>query len=225
MIAKKGLLPLCILILGLPGCWGKKKSHMKNDKHKKNQMVSQANTPATANKSSVRNFFDDDVEEFIAATQEEADAIAKSETSAAKIEKDFSWDDTDKAKNEPFDVVYFDFDRYTVREDQRSRVEFDIEQARQELAKADATGTAVNLVVEGHACHSAGSSVYNLALSEQRAKVVSDSFSNAGISRERIKVVGRGSEVPAIIDGKPVDGDRTQQWPNRRVEVHVNTVA
>ena len=77
------------------------------------------------------------------------------------------------------------------------------------------------LVIDGHACHSAGSRAYNLALSERRAKVLADLMIEAGIPADCVKIVGRGDEMAALVNGKPVDGDREQQWPNRRDEIHV----
>ena len=77
------------------------------------------------------------------------------------------------------------------------------------------------IIIEGHACHSSGSSVYNLALSEKRAKAIADWFTSQSVPENNIKIVGRGFESPAIVSGKTIEGDKQQQWPNRRVEVHV----
>ena len=77
------------------------------------------------------------------------------------------------------------------------------------------------MVIEGHSCHSAGSAVYNLALSEKRAKALADRLVAGGVPSQNIKVVGRGQEVPAVVEGKAVTGDRKEQAPNRRDEVRV----
>src|SRR5581483_2689227 len=131
---------------------------------------------------------------------------------------DFSWEDE---KNQKFKVVYFDFDKYSIRPDQEETVAFDIDQIRKSLEEAKEKGIKPLVVIEGHAFHSAGSAVYNLALSEKRAKVLADTMISQGIPQESIKIVGRGKEVPAVIEGKAVEGDRQSQWPNRRDEIRV----
>ena len=70
------------------------------------------------------------------------------------------------------------------------------------------------IVIEGHACHSAGSRAYNMALSERRARFAASRFSEAGISSTDIKIAPRGQEMP-IVKG----GGRQEQAPNRRVEI------
>jgi len=74
------------------------------------------------------------------------------------------------------------------------------------LDAQDKKGVKATVIIEGHACHSAGSAIYNLALSENAAKVLADRLVDAGISRGQIKIVGRGNQFPAIKDGKPVTG-------------------
>ena len=76
------------------------------------------------------------------------------------------------------------------------------------------------MVIEGHACQE-GTPAYNVALSEKRAKIVADHFVAAGVPSSSIKVVGRGQECPAVINGKTVNGSREDRAPNRRVEVRV----
>ena len=70
------------------------------------------------------------------------------------------------------------------------------------------------IVIEGHACHSAGSAIYNLALSEKRARHVAQKFAEAGIDSCNIKIAPRGQEMPIV-----KEGNRKQQAPNRRVEI------
>lgn len=109
-----------------------------------------------------------------------------------------------------FKRIYFDFDAYDVRPDQEATLAIDIQQARSAAERGDA------IVVEGHACNSAGSGTYNLMLSEKRAQSVAKALLEAGIPAAQIKIVGRGSEMP-LVPG----GDRIQQSPNRRVELYV----
>lgn len=71
----------------------------------------------------------------------------------------------------------------------------------------------VNAVLEGH-CDERGSSEYNMALGERRAKAVRDALVVSGVPASRIKVVSFGEEKPAA------EGHDEAAWAlNRRVEL------
>jgi peptidoglycan-associated lipoprotein len=75
------------------------------------------------------------------------------------------------------------------------------------------TKPMLNAVLEGH-CDERGSSEYNMALGERRAKAVRDALVVSGISPTRIKVVSFGEEKPAA------EGHDESSWAlNRRVEL------
>ena len=131
------------------------------------------------------------------------------------IDGELAWVNHEDDASQP---IYFDFDKYAVRDDQESAVKEDIQYAKKELKKNEVESQHAAVVVEGHSCHSAGSAVYNLALSNKRAKVVADRFKAEGLA---VKTVGRGAEMPAIVDGKAVTGGREQQALNRRVEINI----
>jgi outer membrane protein OmpA-like peptidoglycan-associated protein len=118
-------------------------------------------------------------------------------------------------------AVYFDFDKSKVRDDQKETVVYDVEQVKELLAQARQGGVEPTVVIEGHACHSAGTKVYNLAISENRAKTVADLFKDHGVPQGNIKIVGRGDAIPVTVDGKKVTGSRKEQWVNRRVQVYI----
>ena len=66
--------------------------------------------------------------------------------------------------------------------------------------------------LEGH-CDERGSSDYNMALGERRAKAVKDALVVAGVQASRIKTVSFGEEKPAM------EGHDEVSWAkNRRVE-------
>lgn len=206
----KSFLSLALLLsvlVGVSGC-GKKgvKSTAKN-----NKKVAWNDAVPVAD-DGVRSFFDDDINEFALADD-------GTKTLAQNDAKDFAWASAQSENG--LKPVYFDFDRFAIRPDQEEVVGSDVKQVRSELKVAKKTGAAPVVVVEGHACHSAGSSVYNMALSEKRAKVLADRLTKEGIPSENIKIVGRGKEVPAVLDGKTISGGREEQWPNRRDEIHV----
>lgn len=110
------------------------------------------------------------------------------------------------------DIIYFDFDQYKIKPEQRPALERIATKVKPEFARE---GTYL-LVVEGHACKSAGTPRYNTMLSEQRAQEVKKALVKKGLPAEKIKTVGRGSEMCAV-----PDGTREQQAPNRRVKLYL----
>jgi outer membrane protein OmpA-like peptidoglycan-associated protein len=108
--------------------------------------------------------------------------------------------------------VYFGYDKDKADAAERAKIKNTVSKAKDMLAQA---GPKAKLVVEGHACLY-GTDAYDMALSERRAKGVSDQLVSAGVSRESIKIVGRGKEIPIV-----KEGSREEQWPNRRVEFHI----
>jgi outer membrane protein OmpA-like peptidoglycan-associated protein len=202
---------LLIVLVALSGCGKKSKKADHGKKH--SAKVAQVDIPVAD--AQAKTFFDEDVNEFNLAQNDANDA-----KEVAPTTQDYAWaNETDKTDS--FKVVYFDFDQHNVREDQEETVNFDIDLVKKEIGQAEKAGKKVCVLVEGHACHSAGSAVYNLAKSEKRAKTLHDRLVAAGVPEENIKIVGRGTAIPAIIDGKAVTGDRMQQWPNRRDEIRV----
>ena len=162
---------------------------------------------------SFRSFFDDQTEEFDADTEVEWGQVREDAPPAGA---DFTWvQDIENADG--FKTVYFDFDSSKVSSEQEAVVAYNIELAKAKLAECP--DYRPTIVVEGHACHSAGKPWYNLTKSEDRAKMLRDRFVEAGIPAECIKIVGRGDQMPAVVDGIEVNGDRVAQAPNRRDEI------
>ncbi len=158
------------------------------------------------------SMFDEDIDEFDMPTEVEACGADTCDL------RDFAWvEDTENPDG--FKTVYFGYDGRGVREDQREALEHNIELIRARLAEDPEYEPTI--VCEGHACHAAGRSTYNMAISEARARTIADCLIEAGIPEDCVKCVGRGEEVPAIIDGVEVTGDRLAQAPNRRCEMRV----
>lgn len=204
-----------LMLLSLPGCGKKKKTQAPA-----RTMQTEVDIPV-AHDESMRSFFDGDVGEFALAE----DATKNGSITTQPSDQDFAWiEESNKNSADSFKVVYFDFDSFNIREDQKDHLKHNIELAKKKLEACDgALGNdqKPTIVIDGHSCHSAGSHIYNLALSEKRAKVLADKFVEEGIPSECIKIVGRGMEMPALVDGKPVDGDREHQWANRRDEMRI----
>jgi len=226
---KKGCALLLVMLLSVSGCGKKKKPAEKcvatNDKEATVAM------PTGQGPKELQSVFDDDIAEFALVDEAAADAKAPASEATAKAEEnvadedvtnEFSWIDDEEKREQNLKTVYFDFDKYAIKQDQETVVEHDVKVLKQTIADSEKAGKKVTAVIEGHACHSAGSASYNLALSEKRAKVLKDRLVGAGMPSDQIKVVGRGQECPAIgKDGKPVTGTRDQQWQNRRDEINI----
>lgn len=208
---KSQYLPLMLLsCVLLAGCGGGKDKKKKVDT-KKREVFTQVDIQ-TANDEA--NFLFDDVNDEFARL----DDNVESEANILGTEE-FAWLEVDDIlDNKEFDVVHFDYDKKNIRPDQEPLVKHNIEVAKEVLEEGIGQG---KIMVEGHACSSGGSGPYNLALSEERAKVARDRFVAEGVPAEKIKIVARGSEVPVIINGQPLTGDRTAQAPNRRDEFRV----
>lgn len=206
-----------ILLLSIAGCGTRKK--VEQQKPAKKEVFTEVDIPVATEQ--VRNFFDEDVDGFTFDDQTSVDASQAAVSEQLYDDADLSWKEVDQEKT--FRTVYFDFDSDRIRPDQEDALEYDISLVRDQIRKHEESGnrSPITIVVEGHSCHSAGSSVYNLALSERRAKKLKDRMVMAGIPQEYIKIVGRGQEMPAIVNGAPVNGDRAAQWPNRRDEIRV----
>lgn len=214
MIKKESMLLLALLV-SLPGCMGRKKS----DQGKKGRKMAQsandlknANTALAAGDQldtidpEMQSFFND-MEEFVSFA-DEGDIDLKGD---AMKQDEFAWQDTSD-QDKQLEVVYFGFNKDKVTPDEKAKVAYNIDKAKEILAESH----DAKLVVEGHACASAGSDAYNMAISERRAKEVADQLVDAGVPREIVKTVGRGKEMLVVSEG-----DREAQSRNRRVELHV----
>ena len=87
----------------------------------------------------------------------------------------------------PMDDVFFDLDKYAVRDDARP--------ALQKNADWLKKWTSVQLTVEGH-CDSRSSAEYNLGLGNRRATSVKDYLVSLGVPASRVTVVSKGKEQP-----------------------------
>lgn len=87
----------------------------------------------------------------------------------------------------PMLPVYFDFDRYDIKTDQKKRI----------IGNAEYLKENSNLVVrvEGN-CDERGTNEYNMALGERRANSAKNYLINLGVSAGRIKTISYGEERP-----------------------------
>ncbi len=105
--------------------------------------------------------------------------------------------------------IYFDFDKYNIREDMKANIEMNAEILN--------TDEAMNfsVKVEGNA-DEWGTDEYNYALGLKRAKSVKDSLGAQGISTDRIMLVSYGESNPACTESNKACWDQ-----NRRVEFKI----
>ncbi len=102
-------------------------------------------------------------------------------------------------------TVYFDFDSYAIRDDQKPIL--------QDVAKAIREGRDIKLMLEGH-CDERGTVEYNLALGDRRARAVKSYLQGLGADPDMLETVSFGEERPAA------SGHDEASWArNRRVEV------
>jgi peptidoglycan-associated lipoprotein len=85
--------------------------------------------------------------------------------------------------------IYFDFDRYEIRPDQRQTLQDNARHLTGELAH-------FRVVVEGH-CDERGTNEYNMALGDKRANATRQYLIQLGIPAARIRTVSYGEERPA----------------------------
>ena len=86
-----------------------------------------------------------------------------------------------------FEDVYFDFDRSTLRPEALRLLD-------DAVAKLQANPTR-NMIIEGHTCN-IGTSEYNLALGDRRARSVQNYLESRGVAANRLEIVSYGEERP-----------------------------
>ena len=99
------------------------------------------------------------------------------------------------------DLVYFDYNEYTLRDDARPILD---RQARW-LQRYP----AVHVRIEGN-CDDRGTREYNFALGYRRANAVRDYLVSRGLSTARIETISYGKEKPADT------GDGEEAWAHNR---------
>ena len=159
-----------------------------------------------------KKIYDEDLEAFV--LEEDANALTSQiGQESLMVDEDSASlmvDDHKDSSRYGLKSIYFDFDQYSIRDDQKSQLAHDLAIVKEITTKGK------TVIIEGHACNSAGSAVYNMMLSEKRAKSIANYLVKNGVKKSMIKTVGRGCEMP-IVPG----GSREQQAPNRRVETYV----
>jgi len=92
-------------------------------------------------------------------------------------------------KEQPLAMIYFDYDKYFVREDAKPVLEGNAAWMKK--------FRTVKVLVEGH-CDERGTEEYNLALGEKRAKSAMDYMASLGVSADRMKILSYGKSQPLV---------------------------
>jgi outer membrane protein OmpA-like peptidoglycan-associated protein len=214
---KKGYLLSLALLVSISGCGKSKKKNGR--KLGDTEVLSEVNIPTADD--GISSFFDQDVGAFVLNDDQDATDAAKNAPGYdldAEGASQYAW----LEQSGEFKDIYFDFDGYNVREDQEAALAYDIDRIKEKFVPGqEENWPTIN--VYGNACDSAGSMAYNMGIGEKRGLEVAKLMIQAGIPKANIKVVSRGSEVPARDkNGNPIKGDRAQQWPNRRDEIRIS---
>lgn len=83
--------------------------------------------------------------------------------------------------------IYFDFDRYDVRDDAKPILK--------EVSAMLLKNKKIKVIIEGH-CDDRGTNEYNLALGDRRAGSVKEYLVSLGIASARIEIISYGEEKP-----------------------------
>ena len=83
--------------------------------------------------------------------------------------------------------IFFDFDRFVIRDDARSELEADADLLKSQSGE--------KILIEGH-CDERGTSAYNLVLGERRARAATQYLRDLGVPSSQIEVTSYGKERP-----------------------------
>jgi len=108
--------------------------------------------------------------------------------------------------NTQFQSIYFDFDRYSIKESMLVALEKNLKLINSPKV------VGKNVVVEGN-CDEWGTDEYNYALGLKRAQVVKEALVADGVNEDRIKVISYGESNPVCLE------QQDDCWAkNRRVD-------
>ena len=193
------LFPLFLLVMPLvffTGCGKKKVTESKKMAHTVGKGL-----PLAGSKGSKK--YGKEIEAFVLDDEESSTPSALALNSQAEN----AWVE-DRVSSKGFEPVFFDFDRFNIREDQASVIAYDTAKAKSAVAEGKL------LKVEGHADKHYVSEIYNLAISQKRAHALVNTLAEAGIDKNLLKPVGFGATRPAVdLPGKVQENRRAEIVP------------
>jgi peptidoglycan-associated lipoprotein len=134
--------------------------------------------------------------------REEAERAAREAEEKARVEAEAT-----AREARTFENIYFDYDRYNIRDDQKPTLARHVERLK---ANPD-----FKVTIEGH-CDERGTIEYNMALGQKRADSAKKFLVKTGIDAKQLTTISYGKE-------RPVDPghDETAWARNRRAEFKV----
>lgn len=200
---KKFFIALVILIATLNGC-GNKRKKMETTKANTGELEASLGGKSPARVS----FFDEDLEEF-----EEAETLVLDEDNQPEqqgVHQTLAWQDSVSTPATHIHSVYFEYDSTELRNDQ----EANLQEVKTTVKEWVNQGHKV--AFKGHACMYHGTSDYNIALSDQRARQLAGVVGHElDIPQTMIQCFGVGSNEPLVLSDS-----KEGNSPNRRVEVY-----
>ena len=113
---------------------------------------------------------------------------------------------TQNEKKELMQIIYFDFDDFSLSEISLITLKNFLDKNKKDLSR---------FIIVGHT-DTKGSDEYNIALSLKRAEIVKEILISTGISEKNVSVLGKGEDNLAV--NTP---DNTKHPANRRAEVKI----
>ena len=111
--------------------------------------------------------------------------------------------------NTQLESLYFDFDKFTIRENMLPALNSNVKILNSKEAIAN------EIVVEGN-CDEWGTDEYNYALGLKRAQVIKEALIAEGVSENRLRIVTYGEANPICLERKD------ECWAkNRRADFHI----
>ncbi len=101
-----------------------------------------------------------------------------------------------------FQKIYFDFDKYYIRDDAKAALENN--------ARVLKGSSNMRILIEGH-CDERGTVEYNLALGERRAAAARQYLMDLGIDGSRISTVSYGKERPVAFGHDEADWQQNRR--------------
>ncbi len=195
------ILLLVVPLLALTGCMKKKCK----SEDKKGVMHAGAGIPLSDKKKSM-SADGKDLEEFLLDDSHEGSSRKITLSLDTHDEhREISWQEDSQTLG--FKPVFFNFDSFAIRQDQKATVAFDINLAKDAIVKGK------EIRIDGHSDQHFVNDAYNRAVALHRATKVADEFVSQGVSKDTIKVMGYGADKPVV----NLPGQKVQE--NRRVEV------
>lgn len=105
-------------------------------------------------------------------------------------------------REQPLRMVYFDYDKYNIREDAKPTLSAN-------AAWLNKFRTA-RVLIEGH-CDDRGTEDYNLALGEKRAKSAYDYLLSLGIASDRLNTISYGKSQPIDLGQNEISWQRNRR--------------